>query len=245
MSPKDKFKLLHSYQKRTGIEIGKQTKIELEGSDESSNKDSITEDLTNATVEEKLAFKPQIVEDFITSFSDVSLDGDNADDDDTFQPMSFSRRVDREEENTEELYNDVKDRIINIDCSRGLTEAYEQFDSVLNRLALFGSGSLTNSQLIILVSSMITKLEELNKYNYPEITLDPVKIKLAKDGEKAVYNNSLNEYFFEAFYKYYQDIELEQFNAHSSQYKDTIAEFSEFQRKKSKMLMTLLKWLVS
>lgn len=161
-----------------------------------------------------------------------------------FKPLSFNSEVIKKDENTKNLYEDIKQSIISIDCTKGLEHAYSELDRILKHISDTASDELTNNQLLVLISTMIVKLEELNSYNYPEIDLTSVKNMLNTEGQRAIYNNSFDGFFFEKFYTYYQSVELEQYTRLRDKYKGVINEFTEFQQKKSDMLMILLKWLI-
>lgn len=199
----------------------------------SARKSSIEEELNssyNAIVNSEVA----------TDF----FDEDEEDDDLIFRPKEFSRRTEEREKDTINLYEELKSRISDIDCSVDVDSIYEQFDNILKSLSSCSNEDLTNSQVVILVSTMITKLEEMNKHNYPEIKLADVKNKLTSEGNQAINSGSVKDFFFERFYKYYDDIEFKQFSSLTEKYMDRLEQFSEFQKKKSHMLITLLKWLL-
>lgn len=256
MPTNDKLKLLKNYKNRTGrSDKAEQVEIGKPKAEASRFNNAFDTSLSTVEVSGKHEFirdsgyiEPKEVDREVVSFSPVF----NADismnlgiDDSVFRPMAFTQNFTVAENNTKELYEEIKNAIVNIDCAGGLEMSYRQFDNLLQRLSDCDSGELTNSQLLILISSMITKLEELNSYNYPEIDLKLVQSKLEVDGNKAVYNNTMDAYFFEEFYRYYQNVELDQFNNLKDRYINNIRQFSEFQQKKGAMLMCLLKWLMS
>lgn len=179
------------------------------------------------------------------SFDKVVIDDSIFEDDSDFRPISFSANVTSVDEKTKTTYEDIKQSIISIDCTKGLDTAYKELDANLLSMSDNASSNLTNSQLLILVSTMIVKLEELNSYNYPELDLNEVKVKLDADGRRAVTSSNFDTYFFTSFFTHYQTIELEQFNKLKSVYSSNIEQFSNFQQKKGEMLMTLLKWLIN
>lgn len=188
--------------------------------------------------------KEFIFDDKLT-FDKVVIDDSVFQDDNEFRPISFGANVASIEETTKTTYEDIKQSIVSIDCSKGLDYAYKELDNSLLNMSANASSNLTNSQLLILVSTMIVKLEELNSYNYPELDLNEVKAKLDSDGKRAVTSSNFDTYFFTSFFNHYQTIELEQFNKFKSVYSSSIEQFSNFQKKKGEMLMTLLKWLIN
>lgn len=146
---------------------------------------------------------------------------------------------------SEELYNRLKELIFNIKCDDGINSAYKQFDDMLSGLVSLDKGSLTNSQLIVLVSLMITKLDELNKMNYPEMTLESVSKEIETNGHKALYSSKEIAYFFEGFYDYYTEEEWKQFEKAKKMYCGRENELKKFQMGKQKILHDLLSWLIS
>lgn len=179
------------------------------------------------------------------SNSSKGLFSDDDDDDDiTFKPSSMSKKIEEEEKNKINLYEELKKRISDIDCSKNINFVYEQLDNILKSLSDCSNEDLTNSQVVILVSTMITKIEEMNQYSYPEIELDSVKNKLNTEGSRAISSGNVRNFLFESFYKYYTQVELKQFTNLTDKYVDKLDDFSEFQKKKSDMLVILLKWLL-
>lgn len=259
MTMEEKLSLMKAYKNKSGkdlttsIEIGESlvnanmsninvdmakdsadTKIEIGESYESAVPDVVGRGQSVTTHEEREQAKPMPL-DFSDFFDD---------EDDMFKPMSFTKTVNEEEQTTQVLYESIKQMINDIDCTGSSSEAFTNFDIVLKEISDYNKGDLTNSQLLILISLMITKLEELNKSNYPEISLSEVKYKLDTDGNKAVCRNEFDKCFFESFYSYYLDVEMKQFKELTDKYEDNLEDFVRFQTKKSDMLMTLLKWLL-
>ena len=236
MASKEKLKLLKAYKDTTA----KKEIAEVESSDNVESiqqSDSYDAEDTTEVPMAKVRFQPVVDLDF------TSQDDDEYEDY-IFKPIKLNNNLTVEEENTRDLYEEVKQMIDSIDCEHGIDIAYRQFDDVLKTISDYNSGELTNNQLLILISAMILKLEVLNQHNYPEVDLTKVKDKLDKDGNTAVVSNKLDKYFFESFHKYYQTIELEQFKSLRDKYSSGLQEFSNFQMKKSEMLMLLLKWLI-
>lgn len=248
MTPSDKMQMLRNYRDKSkkaaipNVEIG-ESKV-LSGINE-----HIAEEAPKAQV------SPLLRNDALTNGKKLQLDtetykyttvvGETDEFDDVFKPLSFNMNYTTEEKPSRSLYEEIKQSIMSIDCTKGLEEAYSELDNLLAHMSEDTSSELTNSQILILVSTMIVKLEELNSYNYPELSLGSVKERLDSEGKKAVYSSQFNMYFFEEFFTYYQSIELEQFNKLKENYSSSIEKFSEFQQKKGEMLMTLLKWLIN
>lgn len=252
MSPSEKMKLLKFYRdKQKGssssvkqVEIGESKVGSYIGNIETVSESEIAHKATRPDINDN-GKKFEIQEDDVFDFSTVGSTVVDFDDDGLFKPMQFMNEVVDKDENTRNVYEDLKSDILSIDCTKGLDFAYSELDRVLNSVSDIGSSGLTNNQLLVLISSMIIKLEELNSMNYPEIVLDDVRDKLNRDGKKASFNNTMGEFFFVDFFRYYQTVELEQFDKLKTKYSDELQKFSEFQQKKSDMLMTLLKWLIN
>ena len=251
MNPSDKMQLLKNYRNRKktsdapSVEIGESVLLSnLEGGDSSKPESEVDNSIVKRN-DIKTNGKKLLLEQESFSFETVVSDVPDFDDDDGFKPLTFSANVMSEEENSRNIYEELKQSIMSIDCTKGPDHAYAELDSMLLSMSEESSNELTNSQLLILVSTMIVKLEELNSYNYPELNLHEVKSKLDSDGKRAATSSNFEQYFFTSFFTYYQTIELEQFNKLKSVYNSNIEQFSNFQQKKGEMLMTLLKWLIN
>lgn len=241
MSPSAKMELLKKYnanmKARNRVELNNKTEESLKPVKDDSKETVLRNDINRNG-------KEFIFDDKLT-FDKVVIDDSVFQDDNEFRPISFGANVASIEETTKTTYEDIKQSIISIDCTKGLDYAYKELDNSLLNMSANASSNLTNSQLLILVSTMIVKLEELNSYNYPELDLHEVKVKLDSDGKRAVTSSNFDTYFFTSFFNHYQTIELEQFNKFKSVYSSSIEQFSDFQKKKGEMLMTLLKWLIN
>jgi len=251
MNPSDKMQLLKNYSNRrkadgvSAIEIGHslvRDNLESSLSEDDETKQPSVSIRNDASVNGKklmLDSEPYKFDTVVLDTPDIDLD------DDDFRPLSFNTKVMSADEQSKSTYEEIKQFIMSIDCSRGLESAYAEFDNTLLSMSSDASSDLTNSQILILVSTMIVKLEELNSYNYPELDLNAVKDKLDNEGKRAVTSNNFEQYFFTSFFTHYQTIELEQFNKLKETYSSKIEQFSNFQQKKGEMLMTLLKWLIN
>mgnify|MGYP001046982271 CR=1 FL=1 len=264
----ERLNLLRKYGERTGRSYDAEniTKPKIDGNDDiipeveigiplarDSNDYTIDNSVNKNKMSVKSIQKKDNIEELISKSykslinSEISSDlfySSDEDDDLIFKPKEFSRKTEEMEKNKINLYEEIKDRILNIDCSVEMNDVYAQFDSILKSLSNCTNEYLTNSQVVILVSTMITKLEDMNKHNYPELELNGVKDKLNREGLQAMGSGSMREFLFESFYKYYDDIEFKQFTNLTEKYYDRLEQFSEFQKKKSHMLITLLKWLL-
>ena len=237
MRPSDKMQLLKSYRNKTRAVVNSESVLD-EIKPVVESKTPVLRNDANVTGKElhfdsaPLRFEATVQEPIL-------------DDDFGFKPLSFGANVTASEEQSKDIYEELKQAIMSIDCTRGLEHAYKELDDMLTKMSDDASEELTNSQLLVLVSTMIIKLEELNSYNYPELDLTEVKNKLDSDGKRAATFVNFEEYFFTSFFTHYQTIELQQFTELKSRYNSDIEGFSNFQQKKSEMLMTLLKWLIN
>lgn len=216
------------------ITVGKP--FQLPEEDNTTTDESSKSVCTGEDDNKQFSFKP-VISDSASFMEDIDEVSD-------FQPLSLANKIAAEEADNTDLYDELLKSIKSIDSKKDVNEVFVRFDNLLKRMSCYDSSILSNSQLLILVSNMIVKLEEFNKENYPELSLNSAMRKLKNEGKAAVMSGNIKKFFFEDFFNYYQDIELEQFSKYKTKYSEKVNQFSEFQQQKSRMLMVLLKWLL-